>query len=212
MCMFCRSFFVLFLLAIVLSVILRYTDSDYPFGIFKLFLSISWQEQITFRWDEVHFVLKKHDDLDFHWAYSLKQQSMDRHIAPLGHIILNPSPPVFALTPSCCVLYSRKTANTKFLVTWPGSNPQFTPLEVNTTTPTGAVSIVWPDRVRIHDLLHSKWTPLHPLVQSHNIQTGTVIKIQFQQINLTEAQFITYSQEWNIKQDRYLVQFVIFYT
>jgi hypothetical protein len=39
--MFCRSLFVLlyfFLLAIVLSVILRYTDSDYPFGIFKLFL------------------------------------------------------------------------------------------------------------------------------------------------------------------------------
>jgi hypothetical protein len=29
--------FVLFLLAIVLSVLLRYTDSDYPFGIFKLF-------------------------------------------------------------------------------------------------------------------------------------------------------------------------------
>ena len=32
--------FVLFLLAIVLSVLLRYTDSDYPFGIFKLFLII----------------------------------------------------------------------------------------------------------------------------------------------------------------------------
>ena len=30
--------FVLFLLAIVLSVLLRSTDSDYPFGIFKLFL------------------------------------------------------------------------------------------------------------------------------------------------------------------------------
>jgi hypothetical protein len=30
--------FVPFLLAIVLSVILRYLDSDYPFGIFKLFL------------------------------------------------------------------------------------------------------------------------------------------------------------------------------
>jgi hypothetical protein len=29
---------VLFLLAIVLSVRLRYTDSDYPFGISKLFL------------------------------------------------------------------------------------------------------------------------------------------------------------------------------
>jgi hypothetical protein len=39
-CMFCRSFFVLlyfFLLAIVLSVLLRYTVSDCPFGIFKLF-------------------------------------------------------------------------------------------------------------------------------------------------------------------------------
>ena len=33
--------FVLFLLAIVLSVLLRYTDSDYPFGIFKLFFSSS---------------------------------------------------------------------------------------------------------------------------------------------------------------------------
>ena len=30
--------FVLFLLAIVLSVLLRFSDSDYPFGIFKLFL------------------------------------------------------------------------------------------------------------------------------------------------------------------------------
>jgi hypothetical protein len=30
--------FVLFLLIIVLSVLLRYMDSDYPFGIFKLFL------------------------------------------------------------------------------------------------------------------------------------------------------------------------------
>jgi hypothetical protein len=36
MCMFCRSLFVLFLLAIVLSV-LRYTNSDNPFGIFKVF-------------------------------------------------------------------------------------------------------------------------------------------------------------------------------
>jgi len=31
--------FVLFLLAIVFSVLLRFTDSDYPFGIFKLFLN-----------------------------------------------------------------------------------------------------------------------------------------------------------------------------
>ena len=38
MCMFYRSFFVLFLLAIVLSVLLRYTDSDYPLSILKLVL------------------------------------------------------------------------------------------------------------------------------------------------------------------------------
>ena len=34
---------IFFLLAIVLSVLLRYTDSDYPFGIFKLFLDGRWQ-------------------------------------------------------------------------------------------------------------------------------------------------------------------------
>ena len=38
--MFCRPF-VLFLLVIVLSILLRYTDYDYPFGIFKLFLYIA---------------------------------------------------------------------------------------------------------------------------------------------------------------------------
>jgi len=36
--------FVLFLLAIVLSVLLRYTDSDYLFGIFKLFLQPAFSE------------------------------------------------------------------------------------------------------------------------------------------------------------------------
>jgi hypothetical protein len=30
--------FVLFLLAIVLAVLLQYTDSDFPFGVFKLFM------------------------------------------------------------------------------------------------------------------------------------------------------------------------------
>ena len=44
MCMFCRSLFVLsyfFFLVIVLSV-LQFTDSDYPFDIFKHFLSIRY--------------------------------------------------------------------------------------------------------------------------------------------------------------------------
>jgi len=49
--------------------------------------------------DEVRFVLDQHAELDFYSASSLKQQSTGRLVAPLGHIILIPSQPVFALTP-----------------------------------------------------------------------------------------------------------------
>jgi len=49
---FCRSLFVLLsLFAIVLFVLLRFTDSDYPFGIFKLFLH---QRQVKLVWKVVH--------------------------------------------------------------------------------------------------------------------------------------------------------------
>ena len=52
----------------------------------------SWQEQVNFRRndDEVRFVLD--------------QQSADRHVTLLGHIILIMSQLVFALSPKCCVL------------------------------------------------------------------------------------------------------------
>jgi hypothetical protein len=46
MCMFCRSLFVIFLVAIVLSV-LRFTDSDYPFGILKFFLTPSHFNEVS---------------------------------------------------------------------------------------------------------------------------------------------------------------------
>jgi len=36
--------------------------------------------------------------LDFYSASLLKQQSVDRHVAPLGHVILISSYSVFALT------------------------------------------------------------------------------------------------------------------
>ena len=49
--------------------------------------------------DEVRFVLDLHAELDFYSASSLKQNSAGRHFAPLGHIILIPSQPVFALSP-----------------------------------------------------------------------------------------------------------------
>jgi len=49
--------------------------------------------------DDVHFVLNQHAELYCYSASSLKQHSADRHVAPLGHIILISSQPVFALTP-----------------------------------------------------------------------------------------------------------------
>ena len=56
-CMFSRSMFVLFLFAIVLSVLLRFTNSDYPFGIFKLFL-------INYIIQELYFAVVKGKIID----------------------------------------------------------------------------------------------------------------------------------------------------
>ena len=44
--------FVPFLLTIVLSILLRFTDSDYPFGIFKLFLLFFFSRQNKQRFDK----------------------------------------------------------------------------------------------------------------------------------------------------------------
>jgi hypothetical protein len=54
--------------------------------------------------DEVRFAPDQHAELDFYSALSPKQQSAGRHVAPLGHIILIPSQPIFALSPYCCVI------------------------------------------------------------------------------------------------------------
>jgi hypothetical protein len=53
--------------------------------------------------------------LDFYSASSLKQQSVDRHAALLGHIILIPIQPVFAPSRQRCVL-SGEATNTNFVV------------------------------------------------------------------------------------------------
>ena len=53
--------------------------------------------------------------LDFSSASSLKQQSTGRYVAPLRHIILIPSQPVFVFSPECCML-SREATNTNFIV------------------------------------------------------------------------------------------------
>jgi hypothetical protein len=54
---------------------------------------IQWNE------DDVRFVLDQHDGLDLYSASSLKQQSVHRNVAPLGHIILIPIQPAFARSP-----------------------------------------------------------------------------------------------------------------
>ena len=68
---------------------------------FSNFSAISWREQVDFQWhdDEVHFVLDQNAELDFYSASSLEQQSVGRHVIPLGHIIVIPSQPVFTLSP-----------------------------------------------------------------------------------------------------------------
>jgi len=68
---------------------------------FSKFSAISWRAQVNFQRDDdkVRFVLDQNAELGFYSTSSLKQQSAGRHVAPLGHIILIPSQPVFALSP-----------------------------------------------------------------------------------------------------------------
>ena len=53
--------------------------------------------------------------MDIYSLSSLKQQSLDQHVAQLGRIILIQSQPVFALSPYCCVL-SGEATNTNLIV------------------------------------------------------------------------------------------------
>jgi hypothetical protein len=63
--------------------------------------STSWREQAIFQWDddEVRFVLDQHAEVDIYSASWLKHSSAGRHFAPLWHIILISSKPVFAISP-----------------------------------------------------------------------------------------------------------------
>jgi hypothetical protein len=64
--------------------------SDYCFTPNEQITAISWRGHVIFWRDD-------DDEVDFYSASSLKQQFAGRHDAPLGHIILIPSQPVFAL-------------------------------------------------------------------------------------------------------------------
>ena len=56
---------------------------------------MSWWEQVNFQLndDEVFFVLDQQAELAFYSAIPLTQQFADRHVTPLGHIILIPNQP-----------------------------------------------------------------------------------------------------------------------
>ena len=65
---------------------------------------VSWWEQVALRWDDdrmstLYYTNKISLIFDFYSASSMKQQSMGRHVAPLGHIIWIQGQQVFALTP-----------------------------------------------------------------------------------------------------------------
>jgi hypothetical protein len=70
-------------------------------GQFSICSAISWREQVCFQWndDDVRFVLDQDVEFYFYSASSLKQQSAGKHVAPLCHIILIPTQPVYALSP-----------------------------------------------------------------------------------------------------------------
>ena len=86
------------------------------------------REQVNFQWndDEVRFALDQHAELDFYSVSSLNKQSETIHVAPLGHINLILSQPVFALPPLWYML-SGEATHTNFKVfgwTRRGSNPR----------------------------------------------------------------------------------------
>ena len=67
----------------------------------SIFSAISEWEQYAFRRDDddkVRFALDEHTQLDLYRASSLKQQFTGKDVVPFGHVVLNPSQPVFTLT------------------------------------------------------------------------------------------------------------------
>jgi hypothetical protein len=93
MCMFCRSLLVLFLLAIVLSVLLQYTDSDCPFGIILIKYTIdNIICMIKYEWyvnNYYQVVLKIHNSNEKKWfVMPFLQWSTHTHFCLLSRHVL----------------------------------------------------------------------------------------------------------------------------
>ena len=63
-----------------------------------IYSAITWISYIQWDYDDVRFVLNQYSEFDFYSGSSFKQKSVGRHVAPLRHIIMIPSQPVFALS------------------------------------------------------------------------------------------------------------------
>jgi hypothetical protein len=72
----------------------------------------------------------------FYSAGSLKQQSVDRHVVLLRHIILIPSQLIFALSPHAACLTEKQQIPIlyPFVMLDQGSNPRSPALEASTLT------------------------------------------------------------------------------
>jgi hypothetical protein len=69
--------------------------------------AISWQEQVTFWWDDndVLFVQNQHAEL----VLDHRNKPVGRHVASLAHIILIPRQPAVFVTPLQCVVSGEAT-------------------------------------------------------------------------------------------------------
>jgi hypothetical protein len=95
--------------------------SDCYFMPNKKFFSYIMAKTSYIQWDDydVRFVLDQHNELDFHSASSLQQQSNDRHVAPLGHIILILSETIFTFPLNAAYLMEKQQIPTIQSLIWP---------------------------------------------------------------------------------------------
>ena len=87
-----------------------------------IFSAISMPQQVTSWWnddDYVRLVLDQYAELNLYSSETLKQQSAGRYVPSLGHVILIPRQPVFALSPLC----SNKYHFVVFVFTWTWFEP-----------------------------------------------------------------------------------------
>ena len=100
----------------------------------------AWREQVAFRCDDVRFVPDQNSQVGYLVPAQLKQQSMERHVAPLGQTILIRSQPLNAV----CLAEKQQIYCTNFIIFgWQGRgyNPRSIVLEASTQTITPSTGL-----------------------------------------------------------------------